>query len=117
MLQIGRWFLRNHDWPASRRVRVPDVEIEWLQTLADHPGFIHLCAKLEDQKASLELMRRALVRNIELDIPAESLVRQLIRMDEAIKWMGYLQDHIRRSGAEPNLALFEPAAKERPPQV
>lgn len=104
------------DWPRSRRVRVPEYssseKCELLRSLADHPGFQYLMAEIEERRALLENTRLSLTQQIASQASAEALVRDLIRLDEALFWTGWIQDKVRRAKAMPALRPAERAAEQ-----
>lgn len=111
--RIRRWFRPR--WPRSRRIAVPSYSIAqkrvMLATLADHAGWRYLMAELEHKKFLQESMRDDLTRRIDSKVSAEALTRELIRIDEACHWLGFISDVVRRAGAMPDLAALD--ARER----
>lgn len=95
------------EWPRSRKAALPKMtraeRVALMSALADHPGWHYLMAKLENQKSACEAQRAALTYRIAPTAAAETLVRELIRLDEAIFRIGLIQATIERAGAMPIL--------------
>lgn len=106
---LATWWSRlwRRKWPKSRKVMRPTLSRADRQvlyaSLTDHIGWQCIMASLENRKASIESRREVLVHNIKLTTPAEPLIRELIRLDEAIYWLGSIQHTIKRTGAMPAL--------------
>ena len=110
-------FLRWRGSPKSRRLTLPlynpPEKGEILRALADHAGFQYLTAHLENVKAIYEQTSGMSAIAAVADPKTgglDGLLRytcERIRNEEAVFWIGFLQNTVRRAGAMPDLKRFE----------
>ena len=105
--------MRWRGWKPSRKLIVselpPTRKAELLHSLADHPGFQYLMARIEASKAIYEGGSRQAIaagqRGLDGVIAAHT---EAVRNEEAIFWIGFLQWMVRKYDAMPNLDEFVP---------
>ncbi len=107
--RIKLWFQRHRGWPLSlirrRSSYSAGEQRELIKSLERHPGFVLLIERLEMLKAYYEHERK----NIRPDDEASELfVRNIIKLDEPIFWIGWLQDEVKAAGVEIPLPPPEP---------
>jgi len=86
-------------------------------SLADHPGWHYLMAEFEDRKAIHESIRDSLLFDLKPATPDAAFKAELLRLSEAIFWLGWLQDKIRRANAAPDLSSYSRAASAEPDEA
>lgn len=115
------WTARLRRWPPSHRVEIPELTVETrravLRSLVGNPGWHYIMAELEDRKALYEQKRIWLTSRIPTTVNAEQLTRELICTDEAVFWIGWVQDKVRRAEAMPPLQERREHAAEQSLQV
>ena len=110
-------FLRWRGWPKSRRLLLPSYgapeKKEIRRALADHAGFQELMAYMETVKATYEQHPPSATHAGRNGLDGILQYHtECVRNEEAIFWIGFLQNAVRRTGAMPNLTPFERPAQE-----
>ena len=112
MDKLRLWYLKlsRKFWPRSERLRIPQFTAaqrrDLIASLAQHPGWIYLIAELEDRKAIHESLRDGLLADLTAATPDAVFKAELLRLNEAIFWLGWIQDKVHRANAFPDLAPY-----------
>ena len=108
--RIRIWFQRWRQWPVSKMLKIPPYTPAerrgMIRNLIDHPGWIYLMAELDNRKAHQEQLQKSLTRQIPQTMTSEAVVRELVRINEAVFWLGWIQDKVARANALPNLGEY-----------
>ena len=88
-----------------------------LRNLQDHPGWVYLMTDLARHKSLFETQRALLLSRIPLSTDSETFVRQLIRFDEALTWITWLQWRIEQANALPVARLPLPQEQVESPSI